>query len=374
MSGFPALERPVGGSLIVHASESWYDDVVSGRFDFFEKLAAKAQAEGRTTGLMRAKGAASVAALRQAGHVHVLIGPRQPVGPGVLHAHPGYLRGFWYLDPAGVNMDSSLLRAVFDPAAIDAKAARYFFDGVSGWNLRENVSKFPQAARGALPPAFAVVFLQEIEHFANPAHYIDTQKILKLVAREADGRRVYVKLHPAQGDATRAMVAQMLRKAGNLQLSAASIHDLAQASDLVVTQNSAAGFEALMQRKPVITCARCDYHHATVVAKRPAQLVQALHVAAQVQAGFAFEKYLYWFLAQQLLEPAKPEFADRVWARVMARVQCMAATDGGVVEPLQGKTWAAGQPVMTDGADDLKSEQQVARPGAGPGAIPDRRP
>ncbi|EKD61090.1 MAG: hypothetical protein ACD_54C00406G0002, partial [uncultured bacterium] len=80
MSGFPALERPVGGSLIVHASESWYDDVASGRFDFFEKLAAKAQAEGRTTGLMRAKGAASVAALRQAGHVHVLIGPRQPVG------------------------------------------------------------------------------------------------------------------------------------------------------------------------------------------------------------------------------------------------------------------------------------------------------
>ncbi|EKD60694.1 MAG: hypothetical protein ACD_54C00610G0001 [uncultured bacterium] len=56
----------------------------------------------------------------------------------------------------------------------------------------------------------------------------------------------------------------------------------------------------------------------------------------------------------------------------------MAATDGGVVEPLQGQTWAAGQPVMTDGADDLKSEQQVARPGAGPvagpGAIPDRRP
>lgn len=88
----------------------------------------------------------------------------------------------------------------------------------------------------------------------------------------------------------------------------------------MVTQNSAAGFEAsmLMQKKLVITCAACDYHHATVVAKRPALLVQALHAAPLSQTGFDDEKYLYWFLAQNLLDPAKAEFADLAWARVKA--------------------------------------------------------
>ncbi|OYZ92450.1 MAG: hypothetical protein B7Y01_01745, partial [Xanthobacter sp. 17-67-6] len=77
----------------------------------------------------------------------------------------------------------------------------------------------------------------------------------ELVAREAGGTRVYVKLHPAQRIETAAMVRALARKTGNLVISEASIHDLTQASEMVVTQNSAAGFEALMQRKPVITCA-----------------------------------------------------------------------------------------------------------------------
>ncbi|GLS86119.1 hypothetical protein GCM10010873_10930 [Cypionkella aquatica] len=310
-----AIDRP---SLIVHAAESWHGDVAAGRFDFFEKLGAKAQAEAMATGLVQAGSAGSAQLLRNRMHVHIMIGPRQPIRPGVLHAHPGYLRGFWYLDPVGVNMASSLLRRPFKPDQIDAKAARAFFNGVTGWNLRRNVSKFPQAARADMPAAFAVLYLQDIEHFATPVHHIDSAKMLKLTAREADGARVYVKLHPAQRPETVAMVQAFARKMANLVISAASIHDLTQVSRMVVTQNSAAGFEALMQKKPVISCAETDYHHATVVAKRPALLVQALHSAVQTQAGFDYEKYLFWFLAQQLLEPGKPEFADLAWARVAA--------------------------------------------------------
>lgn len=73
-----------------------------------------------------------------------------------------------------------------------------------------------------------------------------------------------------------------------------------------------------MQKKPVITCAACDYHLTTVVAKRPALLAQALHSAPLSQAGFEYEIYLFWFLTQNLLESAKPEFADLAWARIKA--------------------------------------------------------
>lgn len=318
MPSFPPFNTPNLPGLIVHAGESWHDDVASGRFDFFEKLAAKALAEGMAVGLVQAEQPASLQLLQNRTHVHILIGPLQPIRPGILHAHPGYLRGFWYLDPVGVNMASSLLLGSFKPDQIDVKAARYFFNGVTGWNLRQNASKFPQVARQVLPAAFATVFLQDIEHFTSPMHYIDSAKMLKLVAREADGARVYVKLHPAQRAETTVLVRALARKTANLVISEASIHDLTQASQMVVTQNSAAGFEALMQKKPVITCAVCDYHHATVVAKRPALLVQALHSAALSQAEFDYEKYLYWFLALNQLEPAKPEFADLAWVRITA--------------------------------------------------------
>lgn len=168
------------------------------------------------TGLLQAGQPASNMLLQNRTHVHILIGPRQPSRPGILHAHPGYLRGFWYLDPVGVNMASSLLRRSFKLDQIDAKTARFFFNGVTSWNLRQNVSKFPQAMRALLPSAYAVIFLQDIEHFASPAHYIDSAKMLTLVAREADGARVYVKLHPAQRAETVAMVQALARKTANL--------------------------------------------------------------------------------------------------------------------------------------------------------------
>lgn len=81
-----------------------------------------------------------------------------------------------------------------------------------------------------------------IAHFASPAHYFDSAKILKPVAREADGARAYVRLHPAQRQETAAPVRALARKTANPMISNASIHDLMQASEMVVTQSSAAEF------------------------------------------------------------------------------------------------------------------------------------
>ncbi|MGV8954846.1 MAG: hypothetical protein ACOH2M_27355 [Cypionkella sp.] len=314
---FAALTSlPQSPHLIVHAAESWHADVAGGRFDFFRKLGARALAEGYAPALLHSPSALSTEALGDTQHLHLMIGPRAPVGPHIWHVHPSYLRGFWYLDRLGVNMQSSLSAMPFPPQAIDAKAARYFFDGVAGWTLRQNASKFAQADRRPLPPAYAVIYAQDLEHFATPVHYINTVKILRTVARAAQGARVYVKPHPAQGPVIAALIAAEVARFGNLVLSQASIHDLTAASARVVTQNSAAGFEALLQRKPVLTCADCDYHAATTVVRKPHQMAQALANAPARAASFPFEAYVYWFLAQQMLEPTKPDFEDRAWTRL----------------------------------------------------------
>lgn len=308
-------ELKAGRALIIHAGESWAANILSGRFDFFRRLAGVAAAAGLTTHVVAAERGASARLLDQGRHLNVVIGPRTPVGPRIWHAHPGYLRGFWYLDPLGVNMHSSLVEARFDPGQIDGQAARRFWNGVTGWHLPRNLSKFPQEARvdGGLAPVRAVVFLQEIERFARPVHWVDSLTMIRTAAALGP---TYVKLHPAQSPETAAAVTALAAELPQLRISTASIHDLAAAADVVVTQNSAAGFEALLQRRPVVTCARCDYHHATLQATSPSALARALTEAPARLKGFAHDRFLYWFLGQHHLEPAKPGFDEKA-ARVL---------------------------------------------------------
>lgn len=306
-----------GRRLIVHAAESWFEAVRSGRFDFFVKLAATARAEGVQALLVKAERPASLRLLGQRG-LHLMIGPRHPVAPHVLHVHPGYLWGFWYLDPEGVNYRSSLTHRPFDPAGIDPQEAAAFGRDLRDRLVAANVSKFPQAARAALPPAYAAIFVQEIERYGTPVHHIDTETMLRVTAEAAQGAPVLVKLHPAQSPDTAARLTALAASLPGVTITAASLHDIAAAARVIVTQNSAAGFEALVQHRPVITCAVSDYAAATVVARRPADLAQALRDAPARLAAFPYDAFLYWFLRQTQFEPAAPDFAARVWAACIA--------------------------------------------------------
>lgn len=305
---------------IFHAQQSWYDSILGGKHDFFVKLGRMLSARGFDPVLVRA-GRPLSRILRGAPGLHVMVGDLVDGGPGVLHAMPSPVWGFWYLDPLGVHAHASLVWRDFCPGSVEDARARWFFDGVTGHMLRENISKFPQAARGApLPPALAVVFLQDIDRFRIRQHYLNTEDMLTTTLTALPGQRVYVKPHPDQSPVSRARVRAILSDHPAAQISTASLHDLIAASATVVTQNSAAGFEALMQRKPVITCARAAYHHATCVAKTPDALTAALADAPARMADFPFDKYLTWFLADACLEPAKPDFDARAWAIIADRL------------------------------------------------------
>ncbi|KIC07469.1 hypothetical protein RA19_23905 [Leisingera sp. ANG-M1] len=304
--------------LIVHATESWYEKLRLGEIDFFEKIAASALDRGHKPLLVHAGSLNSRLALAM-DHKHIAVGMRKAQGPGILHAHTSYLWGFWYLDPKGYYWSSSLVDAQFDPGAVDAAEAEYFFNGVSGYMKRENVSKLPQPERGTarLEPAAAAVFLQEIDNFKTPVHYLDSLEMIRNTALAARGR-VYVKLHPAQAEHTKSQVLQLCSDLPNAVVTDANVHDLIEAAAVIVSQNSAVGFEALMHRKPVITCGRTDYHHATLAACTAADLQHCVQNAPRLLRDFPYARYFYWFLGENMLEPQKDEFLDRAWARISA--------------------------------------------------------
>ncbi|WP_435659997.1 capsular polysaccharide export protein, LipB/KpsS family [Leisingera caerulea] len=304
--------------LVVHATKDWYGKIRSGQIDFFEKIAASAAAHGHKPLLVPAESITSRLALAT-GHKHIAVGLRKAQGPNILHAHTSYLWGFWYLDPKGYYWSSSLVDAEFDPSVVDAAKAAYFFNGVSGHMKRANVSKLAQPERGAIPaePAAAAVFLQEIDNFKTPVHYLTTLEMIENTSLAVQGL-VYVKLHPAQADETRDKVLRLCAELPNVAVTQANVHDLIEASDVIVSQNSAVGFEALMHKKPAVTCARIDYHHAALAARTAEQLQHCVRTAPQRLGDFSYEKYFYWFLGENMLEPQKEDFTDRAWARIAA--------------------------------------------------------
>lgn len=296
-------------ALIVHADKGWHDHIAQGKCDFFEKLGEAVMARGLAPLLVRADGPDAPSPLdgRQR---RIMVGPRSFRAPHILHAYPAYIRGFWYLDPQGYFWNSSLMAARFNPAEVEAEAAAAFFARVSQWRLRNNVSQRKQATGRALPAAAVAVFTQNIELYSEPVHYLTTREMIRAAAGAVEGR-VYVKPHPLMTAEHRDWLAKLCSRLPNTMLVEASVHDIIRASKVIVSQNSAVGVEALMQRKPVITCAATDYAAATLVSRTKDALRANIQKAEAHFADFPFEKYFYWFLGLNLLEPQSADFTAR---------------------------------------------------------------
>lgn len=301
----PAPDR----ALIVHAEDRYFEHICSGGCDFFEKVGSAARERGITPLIFRSDDPMG-AALFDEPHKHLMVGPRRRKGPNIFHVYPAYVQGYWYLDTQGYFWKSSMLGKTFDPENVDAEAAHAFFNRVSKYRIGHNVSMCKQPPPQPLEPADVAVFTQDIERYRDQLHYIITQRMIRASANAVDGL-CYVKPHPLLNAEQRAWLGRVCARLPNIRVVDASIHDIIRASAVVVSQNSAVGFEALMHRKPVITCALTDYAAASLVSRDPAELRANIKAAPAHFARFPFEKYLYWFLGQNMLEPKASDFTDR---------------------------------------------------------------
>jgi hypothetical protein len=304
-----------GRSVVVHAALPWLGPIRAGQVPFFTGLARRLAAEGMAMRTAALGGAASQV-LAERNHLHVVVGGPAPRSMNALHAGPAHVPGFWYLDGAGTKENSSIRCKRFDPGQVDGAEAEYFFNGVSGFMLRENVSNLPQAAREPQEEAAAAIFLQRRADEEASGRRLSTEEMIRTTAEAAAGRPVFVKPHPDSAPRLIRRIEALCEGVEILRLSRASIHDLAQAAEVVVTHASSAGFEALMQKKAVITCAAADYRHATLSPRDAADLHLAVREGAREMADFPFEKYFHWFLGRQCLEPRDAAFEERAWARI----------------------------------------------------------
>lgn len=230
------------------------------------------------------------------------------------NADVAYIYPFWNFDAQGIRAFSSIAQMPFPQGDIDPDVARPFFRRLRQRMVGQRTSRYAQPeAVTDIANVAAVVFLQSEGHrIVGETCYLDRWQMLDGVCEAIDGP-VVVKPHPRDHDPRTAEgLAARLDRYPHLRVSNGNIHDLIAASARVVTINSAVGVEAYLHRKPVVLCGQSDFHHVADVARSESDLAQILGRAPRKRA---YDKFVWWYFADQCLSSVDDDLADRVMAR-----------------------------------------------------------
>lgn len=246
--------------------------------------------------------------------LHIYLGPGAGHrGPGVLTLHPGYVDGYWYLDPLGHRERSSITEATYDAAQVDPKPANAHFGHVrrasvkGGWTTREQ----PDAQVSDLPKRAIVIALQRFPDGRLPPGAIcsETDMIRAII----DARRdcpILIKYHPfGVNPRTLALVEQLCRDHADVARVDVNVHDLLDAARVVCCFSSGVGFEAMLHRVPTILFATADYHHAAFPVSDIKELPKVMDRALNSRTNYP--KYVYWFLEKKLFHADQADLGRR---------------------------------------------------------------
>lgn len=128
--------------------------------------------------------------------------------------------------------------------------------------------------------------------------------------------RIYVKRHPVDDSTRTTRLLEEFSDDPRFFIVDASIHDLFQVCDLVVTINSGVGFEALLAGLPVVSCGRSDYNLATTTVRCTDSLIKAIDRG--IFPSFAWrQRVVYYYFKNHVFDPTHPEDFDCRLAKVL---------------------------------------------------------
>lgn len=247
------------------------------------------------------------------GNLHIVENGRMQ-GAGWLNAATAYIRGFWHMDPRGVQAESTARDAVFDRRTVDGPAARAFFQSMQKRFVAPRLSRFrqPRAVAGDLPDGCVALFLQGRSAYHAGRCKLPMDRMILGVAAGAGGRALLVKPHPQAIDEGLAAIARAVALGARVQVTYANVHDVLAAAAVTVSVNSAVAMEGFLHRKPAILFGRSDFPSLVTQAHDEADFPRALKDA--LSARWPYPKMLHWYFGQHTLELAAPDFEDRAFA------------------------------------------------------------
>lgn len=308
--GFAPLPRLLGVLLALagkrvaffHIEAGWRRELLSGKAVFPHRLAAMLNARGYRISFLPYRRRPWPRKI-WGRTLHIYLGRAEGHrGPGCLVLHPGYVQGYWYLDPKGHRERSSIVGRSYDASQISAGAANLFFAETRRATVKGGWTTRAQPTRGvqALPSNAILIALQKIPQGRLPLGAVCTEieMVRAVVAARAD-RPVLIKFHPFGAHAdTAAVVEEMARADPNVHLVDANIHDLLGVTDVLCCYSSGTGFEAMLHRAPTVLFATADFHHVATKVKDLADVPLALERALSRKVNYP--KYVYWFQSENM--------------------------------------------------------------------------
>ena len=245
------------------------------------------------------------------GDLHIVQGGMAR-GVGYLNAGLAYLTGYWHLDAQGVLADSSALGRSFDPAQMDANAARVFQTDLRARFVAARASRYRQAKDRAedLPQGCIAVFLQGPGVATRQQTYLGQKDMLRAVVQGAQGRQVVVKAHPLRREHGAALMADLRAEGLKFTEAHPNVHDLLAACAVTVSINSAAAIEGFLHGKPAILFGRSDFAGQVETVRRAQDFPAALHSALNQPRDYA--PWLQWYFTEICIDITAPDAAARI--------------------------------------------------------------
>lgn len=244
--------------------------------------------------------------------------------PMALNLGIAYLGGYFYVDPKGVNFESSVTDRPFVPDRVPMDRAQAFYAELRKTWVEGRKSRQPQPeGRQDFGTGHLAVFLQDWSDPVERAQLVDSETMVRTVVQGAGGRRVVVKPHPRyKGRETRAILKYLRDSGADVRITDANVHDILQGAAATVSISSSLALEGMLHRVPAILFGRMDLHHCATTVTRPEEWPAAL--AAALATDWPYERYLLWFLRWQNVDASRP-FLPRVLERMQAQGADLAA-------------------------------------------------
>jgi len=297
----------------------WHDWRGRERLAIFTRMAEMCEAHGLAfRALARPKEEMQPRTGAADGNLHVVENGRMQ-GTGWLNAATAYLRGFWHLDPRGVQSESSAFASVFDPQAVDDVAAAEFYHKLRQRDVLPRRSRYHQPREVAkdLPKGAVALFLQGPSAYHAGRCDLPMDQMILAVANGSGGRPVLVKPHPQMPEDGIIAIGRALEAGAQIQVTEANVHDVLAASVVTVSVNSAVAFDGFLHGKPAILFGRSDFPSLVTRAYGADDFPGALQTA--LTARWHYPQMLHWYFSRHTLELAAPDFEARAFA-AFARV------------------------------------------------------
>lgn len=217
-----------------------------------------------------------------------------------------YLEPFWHIEKTAKRWEFDVAKVSFHPDGVNAQRAGQF-----GGFWRGKLGLPETGSR----EGFAYVPLQGKLLAHRSFQSMSPVEMVRVLA-ERETREIVVTLHPNEtySEAERAAVADLCAHP-RITHSTAEMAEVLPRCDYIATQNSSVVISGYLLDKPAILFGQIDFHHIAGSVPRDGIDKAFAHLDADAPD---YARYLFWFFQEQALNVWRPDFPDRLKARLAA--------------------------------------------------------